>query len=330
MHIVLGLVAGFAGLFAGMLINVLADDLPRDSPVLAPHYPDSTPRPRIAWSGLLAFVTGHRRSPGGAKLSWRQPLVEIGMIVLFVYIAVGFPFEIRSVVWMIDLTILVLITVIDLETRLILFVVIFPAYAIALIGSALVGAQSSEQIVFRDYLIGGAGGFLLFFLMYQGGRLFNATVVEQRGLAMEAEPRDQETGTEGSTEGSAEARQEVLPAAEPTDQNLAVEASTEAASTDGQVTESSDQDPEMEEAFGYGDVLLGTLCGLMLGWQALVFAAMITIFVGAAGSLLYIVARLVVKGRYEMLTPLPYGQYIVLGTMIMMLWREPVKAFLQR
>ncbi len=325
MNVVLGLVAGIAGLLAGMLINVLADDLPYEGPVRAPHYSDGTPRPRIAWSGLLAFLTGHRRSPDGAnlaKLSWRHPLTEISMIILFVYIAVAFPFSVRSFVWMIDLTILMLITVIDLETRLILYVVIFPAYAVALIGSALVSAQSGEPIVFTDYLIGAAGGFLLFFLIYLGGRLFNRTVyvpvAEDPGEAVDAPP---EVAAEGAVKDlAAQVPGQIVEEAK--DMQAAHESDDE--------EDSEDEEEGQEEAFGYGDVLLATLCGLMLGWQALVFATMITIFVGAAGSLLYIAGRLIVRRRYELFTPLPYGQYIVLGTMIMMLWREPVKAFLQR
>jgi leader peptidase (prepilin peptidase) / N-methyltransferase len=160
----------------------------------------------------------------------------------------------------------VLITVIDLEHRLILFVVVIPAYVFALVG-ALVSQDS--QITFASYLIGAAVGGGVFFLMYLGGIMFSRV--------------------------AANAREEELD----------------------------------EVAFGFGDVMLGTLSGLMLGWQALIFAITIAVFAGAAGAILYLAARLVVKGKYEFFTALPYGQYIVLGTIIMMLWREPVLAFLQ-
>src|SRR5260221_3995815 len=81
-----------------------------------------------------------------------------------------------------------------------------------------------------------------------------------------------------------------------------------------------------EVAFGYGDVMLATLSGLMLGWQALIFAITIAVFAGAAGAIVYLLVRLIVRGRYEFFTALPYGQYIVLGTVVMMLWPEPVQA----
>ncbi len=84
-----------------------------------------------------------------------------------------------------------------------------------------------------------------------------------------------------------------------------------------------------EVAFGYGDVLLAMLSGFILGWQALIFAATIAVFLGGAGAILYMAARLVLRGRYEAFTALPYGQYIVIGTLIMMLWRTPVIQVLQ-
>ncbi len=83
-----------------------------------------------------------------------------------------------------------------------------------------------------------------------------------------------------------------------------------------------------EVAFGFGDVMLATLCGLMIGWQAFIFAVIITVFAGAAGALVYMVARLVMGERYSMFTALPYGPYIVLGTVALMLWREEVKVLL--
>ncbi len=261
------IIAGLIGLLVGAVINALADDLPDEEIHLRlPHYPDGAPRKPIAWLGTLAFLLGQRQSPDGAKLSWRHPITEIVTALLFAYVAAAFPPSIQTVFWMGNLAILVLITVIDLEHRLILFVVVIPSYVFALIGALV--AQNAE-IQFRDYLIGGAVGFGIFFLMYLGGILFSRVAANARGEELD------------------------------------------------------------EVAFGYGDVMLATLSGLMIGWQALIFAITIAVFAGAAGALVYLGARLVMKGKYEFFTALPYGQYIVLGTIIMMLWREPVRAFLQ-
>jgi prepilin signal peptidase PulO-like enzyme (type II secretory pathway) len=163
----------------------------------------------------------------------------------------------------------VLITVIDLEHRLILFVVIIPACLYALVGAALFGPEISDKITFQDYLIGGLSGFALFFIMYLGGMLFTVVMANAR------------------------------------------------------------KQPIDEVAFGYGDVMLATLSGFMLGWQALLFALTIAVFAGGAGALLFLVFRMFVRGKYEWFTALPYGQYIVFGTVVMMLWRTPVLNWLQ-
>jgi len=264
MNIPLILVTAVAGVLVGGIINWLADDLPDTVRVRLPHYPDGSPRQLLAWLGILAFLFRLRTSPDGAKLSWRHPITEIVTAILFAYVATAYPFSIRLLFWMGNLAILILITVIDLEQRLILFVVIIPGCIFALVGAAL-----APEVAFRDYVIGGVAGGGLFLLMFFGGMLFGSVVSNARGEALE------------------------------------------------------------EVAFGFGDVMLATLSGFMLGWQALIFAVVIAVFAGAGGALLYLGARLVMKGRYEVFTALPYGQYIVLGTIIMMLWREPVRAFLQ-
>ncbi|MEP7284398.1 MAG: A24 family peptidase [Chloroflexota bacterium] len=261
--------ATLIGLLVGGLINVLADDLPTTYHIQLPHYPDGTPRPVTAWLGSLAFILFQRSSPDGAKLSWRYPLVEFVTAGLFAYVATVYGASGLSIFWMGTLAILILITVIDLEHRMILFIVVVPAYLYVLIGVALFNTQISDRITFRDYLLGGLMGFVVFLLMYLGGMLFSAVMASQRGEALS------------------------------------------------------------EVAFGYGDVMLATLSGLILGWQALIFAIFIAVFAGAAGALIFIVLRTYIKGEYEVFTALPYGQYIVFGTIIMMLWRAPVINYLQ-
>ncbi len=263
-NLIFAVFAGVAGLLLGGLINWLSDYLPNEVPLSTPRYPDGAVRPMRAWLGLGAWLIGPRKSPGGARLSWRHPLVEVTLIVLLVYIALAYPVSLRSFFWMGNAAILLLITVIDLEHRLILFVVVIPAGVFALIGSALTG-----QVAFADYVIGGVMGFGLFFLMYLGGILFSVVVANARGESLD------------------------------------------------------------EVAFGYGDVMLATLAGFILGWQAFIFAMFITVFAGAAGAIIFLAVRLIVRGKYEMFTALPYGQYIVLGTLVMMLWRVPIQSFLQ-
>lgn len=290
MEIVVALIAVIVGFILGVIVNLLGDYLPEErywqlqkyyqelkaqgqydeeipqyfpdgyQPTWWPHYRDGSPRPLIAWSGLGAFLSGNRVSPNNAeaKMGWRYPLTELGMIGMFALTVLAWPNEARLLVWLIYIVLFALITVIDIEHRLILFYqTIIPGAIIAILFAILIPADIDTA----DYFIGGAVGYGTFWLFYMGGNLFSQSV-----------------GTD-------------------------------------------------EVAFGYGDVTLALLCGLMIGWQLLVFAMMITVFLGAFGAFFFIVGRTLTKGNYSMFTPLPYGPYVVLGTLIMMLGREDVATF---
>jgi prepilin signal peptidase PulO-like enzyme (type II secretory pathway) len=82
-----------------------------------------------------------------------------------------------------------------------------------------------------------------------------------------------------------------------------------------------------EVAFGYGDVLMATLSGLILGPERLFFAMFITVFLGALGALVWLVARRLSGMGYSMFTALPYGPYIVAGTIILLLFSTQVMMF---
>ncbi|MCB9435807.1 MAG: prepilin peptidase [Anaerolineales bacterium] len=273
LSILLALIVGF---LAGVLVNALADSMPYFRRPRLPLYPPSLkaegelplppPRPYIAWSGLIAYLTGNQtHTASGNALRLRHPIVEVFMALFFGYAAANWPNHERLVIWMIYLTILMLVTIIDIEHYLILFPVIIPALLIALV-VAVVFPESDRQT--SDYLIGAVVGGGLYLVMFWGGGLFAGFVSSARGQQLD------------------------------------------------------------EVAFGFGDVLLATLCGLMIGWQAFIFASLITVIAGAVGALLFIVGRLLVKRQYDFFTPLPYGPYIVLGTVIMMLWREEIRNFL--
>lgn len=288
------------GLLAGGIVNVLADDLPLRRSVRLPRYvsddkkraihiyeaeearaivmQDDEPRPPIAWLGLTAFLFGKRNSPNGVKLSWRYPLAElltVGLMLLTLS-AVSTNPELNDIsivqfaLWLVYMAIFALITVIDIEHKLILFVVIIPSLLIALIDvglTTLIGAGFlPPEIV--EALLGGGLGFLVFFLMYNGGFMFTYVMGKLRG-------------------------QEIT-----------------------------------EVAFGYGDVLMATLSGVILGWRVLIFAMFITVFLGAFGALIYLFSRRLLGEKYSAFTALPYGPYIVAGTVIMLLYREQVIEFL--
>lgn len=262
----------FVGIISGGIVNLLADDLPkRRPPRFPPRYSDDTPRPAIAWLGLTAFFFGKRRAPDGTRLRWRYPLTELmtaGLMLLAVVSTADDPnmTPVQLVFWLIYMVIFSLITVIDLEHRLILFIVIIPSSVIALLDAVVTdyGASLSEA------LIGGALGFGVFFLLYIGGFIFVYVSGKLRGHATD------------------------------------------------------------EVAFGYGDVMLMTLCGFILGWQALIPTMFLTVFLGAFGALIWLTGRLLTRGGYSLFTPLPYGQYIVIAAILLLLFATEITTFLRQ
>jgi leader peptidase (prepilin peptidase)/N-methyltransferase len=293
-EITLAILCALLGILAGAVINALADDLPHSRRPRLPHYPNGVPRPVMAWSGLLAFLSGQREgtsieyAPEEEKrlglslseiadlaydtvLSWRHPLTELGLAALFAFVAVYHAGESRIPIWLFFLSILALVSIIDLEHRLVLYEVVIPSVILVLILNGLFPENTPDgQRTFEDYLWGAGVGGCLFFIFYLGGELFGRVIGFIRGQ------------------------------------------------------------PLSEVAFGFGDVLLGFLCGAMIAWQGMLFATIITVFVGAAGSILYIFWRLLTRQRYSAYTPLPYGPYIVIGTVIMMLFLEEARDFLMR
>jgi prepilin signal peptidase PulO-like enzyme (type II secretory pathway) len=78
-------------------------------------------------------------------------------------------------------------------------------------------------------------------------------------------------------------------------------------------------------AFGYGDVMLMTLSGLILGLDRTIIALFITVFLGAMGAIGYMLLRAVLGRRYSLFTAIPYGPYIVAAFVIMLLYGDAVR-----
>ncbi|MDX1994839.1 MAG: A24 family peptidase [bacterium] len=282
------IIAVVLGLIAGGVINALSDDLPlRRTPRLPRYVPDSKkraahsrdeaerattqlddePRPFIAWLGLTAFLFGKRTSPDGVRLNWRYPLTELLTVALMVITVLATQdnpevTNLQLAFWLGYMALFVLITVIDVEHKLILFVVIIPSWGFALLEAILTPEMAPPSV--RDALIGGVAGFVVFFILYNGGFLFTYVMGILRGQKIN------------------------------------------------------------EVAFGYGDVMMATFSGLILGWQALIFAMFITVFLGAFGALLFLLSRALSGSRYSAFTALPYGPYIVAGTWLMLLFSDEV------
>ncbi|MDX2075158.1 MAG: A24 family peptidase [bacterium] len=299
------LIAILIGWLAGIVVNVLADDLPLRRAVRSPRYvseakkraihipvlneagedvthefvqQDDEKRPPIAWSGILAFLLNKRLSPSGeTKLNWRYPITELFTIFLMWVAMYGMYLMntdpkirdvdfIQALFLLLYMAIFSLIVVIDVEHKLILFVVIIPSSFIALADSILTGFPPS----FIDSLVGGAMGFIVFFILYNGGFLFTYIMGIMRGTPID------------------------------------------------------------EVAFGYGDVMMAMLSGFILGWQSLIFAMFLTVFLGAFGAVFFLLFKALSKGKYSAFTAIPYGPYIVAGTIILLFFRIQLAPLLGR
>jgi leader peptidase (prepilin peptidase)/N-methyltransferase len=82
------------------------------------------------------------------------------------------------------------------------------------------------------------------------------------------------------------------------------------------------------EALGFGDVVLGGVLGLILGWPGVAASIFLTILLAGAGSLLYIILMIVLR-RYQRNQTLPYGPFLVLGAVILIYFHEYVVNFLK-
>lgn len=255
------------GILSGAVVNALADALPYHPYQRPFRYANDSPRPFIAWSGVLAFALGQRKPanfPQTPPLSWRYPIVELAIVLLFLL-----AYSARDTMpgaatnsfgfTLFYMALFVLITVVDVEHRLIQFVVMIPAIVVAFVDAALFPPPDVGEA-----LRGALTGFGVFFALYLGGFIFTHIVGAVRG---------QQVNT---------------------------------------------------VAFGFGDVMLITFVGALLGMAFVIVAMFIAVFLGAFGAIVYLVMRLALRGRYEMFTALPYGPYIVAAAIIMMFYGRDV------
>ena len=70
--------------------------------------------------------------------------------------------------------------------------------------------------------------------------------------------------------------------------------------------------PLDEVAFGFGDVMLGGLIGLIVGWPGVIIAVITGVLAAGVFSIAY-VGWMLVRGRYSAYTPIPYGPFLLIG-----------------
>lgn len=159
---------GVIGLLVGSLLNVLADDLPARVRPQIPRCPQCGYRYRpLSWLAISRRFQGGSCPQCGRPTRRRAIYLEVGTALLFAALPWLIQPAINLVVYIIYIAILILIIVIDLEHRLILHVVTFPATALALLASI----PLTDNNPFLA-LAGAAVGFLFFFIAYLIGNKF--------------------------------------------------------------------------------------------------------------------------------------------------------------
>jgi leader peptidase (prepilin peptidase)/N-methyltransferase len=158
------------GLVVGGVINLLADVLPdRRKPITTPNCPAcGQPRSAIQSLAVIAYLTGKRVCPScGRPIAIRNVIVELGTAALFALLYSTYFDLVKLVLASFFTAVLVLVTVTDLEHRLIPNRAILPAIVIAALVSPLWFGPGWWLA-----LVGGAIGYGFFWLAVQLGDRF--------------------------------------------------------------------------------------------------------------------------------------------------------------
>ncbi|MBT3239799.1 MAG: hypothetical protein HON98_08230 [Chloroflexi bacterium] len=79
---------------------------------------------------------------------------------------------------------------------------------------------------------------------------------------------------------------------------------------------------EVEEvALGFGDVNLGGILGLILGWPGIMIGLFFGVFLGGIFSLGIIIFKKI-TGRYSALEAIPYAPFLIIGTIVLIYFRS--------
>jgi leader peptidase (prepilin peptidase)/N-methyltransferase len=157
------------GLLMGAFLNLAADQLPQRQSLLDPARCTYC---QGEWGlidtvSLVSFLLLRGRCPHcSAPHPWRRPILELVTMLTFAFLWQRYGPSLQLLLITVYTCILFLVFVIDLEHRLILHVVIFPAIAIATLGSFVYPGMGV-----RRALIGGALAFGFFYLVVIIGRL---------------------------------------------------------------------------------------------------------------------------------------------------------------
>lgn len=155
------LIAFLVGVLVGGVVNQIGSDLPAQRlPTMPRCRYCGRDRPWWQWLGVAAYLAGRLKCPScGAPVGLRRPLVEIGLGLAYGYLWLAVGPSLELIFYLLYGAVFALILVTDIERRLILNVVTYPAIALGFVASFFM-----PGVTWWSALLGGAIG-LLFFLM---------------------------------------------------------------------------------------------------------------------------------------------------------------------
>jgi len=150
------------GVVVGALINQLASDLPARRELTNPHCPYcGRDRPWWQWLALPVMLVRQDRCPHcDAPIGLRHALTELGLATLYVYLWLEIGPSINLPIYLVYSAIFALVVITDVERRLILNVVTYPAIVFGVIA-----AYVRPNMTLWSALLGGLIGFFAFYLM---------------------------------------------------------------------------------------------------------------------------------------------------------------------
>jgi leader peptidase (prepilin peptidase)/N-methyltransferase len=172
------IILSIIGLLAGQLLVWCADRLPAGRSLFDVVACPCCGQPLVEagarrWPALLGW---RRCADRGGKLRWRSLLLVIITAAGFPLIAALTGLNWATPAYLVYWLIFVLITIIDLEHRLILNVIILPAIILG-----LAGALITPQPGLARAALGGATGFILVYGIYLLGAAFARAMARRRG-----------------------------------------------------------------------------------------------------------------------------------------------------
>ena len=81
------------------------------------------------------------------------------------------------------------------------------------------------------------------------------------------------------------------------------------------------QEEFSDDALGFGDVILGGILGLILGWPAIFGGLFLSILLAGAISLIYLVLTLLAR-KYRAFTFIPYGPFMIAGAVALIFFNS--------